>query len=299
MDESTHTPATCPAHGAARVVRNGTVVQAHVRLQKYLCQQPDGSRHSFTGPVPGVAAAVPAPGHPPRHRYAAESIARGLLAVARGATYRQARIAVLGAGSAAGTADGQLVARWVRSFGPVAAQRLAGGDGPRVVAARRHAVEGPGERWLLAVVDGASERPRVWPVSVERTVDEAAWRRLFADYRSRPDLVLCEEPDQRAAAVHRWGSPDAEFGTAGRTMLWFDSGGEGDEVVAHLLPTDPAGSDRTDRSVRAAEPLLRRLAVRAGAIRSCEQAHLIVNLMALEADGAVTVESLAAVVRDP
>lgn len=280
----------CSAHPGSRVVRNGTAATASGRRQKFFCQTDDG-RHTFTAPISDDGGG-PRPAPPPwGHRYGADVITRGLIAVARGATYRQARIAVLGGSPAA---DAKLISRWVDSFGPLIRRELsAAGVAPRIAARAvpvgRSAV---GRRWLLSVVDGTGRphRPRVWPVRLVPAPDEDAWHELFRGCAGRPELVLCQSQAQETAARACWGPPWARLADpAGGVILDFGPADGPETARGADLTSARMSSSSADRS-------LRRLVSRAASIRSADRADLIVGLMALEISGLATADAVASII---
>jgi hypothetical protein len=331
----------CPSHPGSRTVRNGTTGTGAGRLQKYLCYPVSEPRHTFTLPLPlplPLPSPLPLPGggdtsgaaRPPRsgpprgHRYDADVIARGLLAVARGATLRQARIAVLGAGPGGGV-DPKLVSRWLDSFGPAVREAAAADTMAPVIAVRAvavgHGMPQRARRCLLAVVDCGTDprRPKLWPVALAERPGVRAWSALLRRCSGRPEIVICETPAQEAAATDRWGAPAARLeaspsskasstgalparSTYRRCMLWFEPDGGPDDdgepdVVGHSLLPDPRAAQE---AARAADSLLRGLAERAATIRSTDRVHradLVLELMALELSGLATPESVVQVIR--
>jgi hypothetical protein len=289
------------------------------RLQKYFCQPPDGPRHSFTASVPGDSRGA----RPPRgHRYDAVVIARALHALARGATYRQARIAALGSPPPAGPvpagpvpegaaapamADAKLVSRWLDNFAPLLLDKLTVAHAPSIAVARsvpvdrrpadRAGVLAPGRagQWLLCLTGwNPGGPPRVWPAVLASRSDAATWEVVFRQCAARPALLLCESPLQEAAAVRVWGPHHGPHrGTArGRAMLWPPE--EEAEVTGHGMVADLW---EARRDAGRADSLVRRLAARAASIRAQNRADVLIALMALEVSGLATAESMAAIVQ--
>jgi len=305
--------AGCRRHPGSRVTRNGTASTASGRVQKYFCLPSDAPRHTFTEPVAGDGTT----GRPPRgHRYDAAVIARALLALARGATYRQARITALGGQLQArpvpdgpvapGIADAKLVSRWLDSFGPLLRRELASARTSSVAVAHSIPIGRPpasrGGRWLLCLAgSNPGEGPLVWPAILADCPDEAAWQALFRQSDGRPAVLLCQSPTQEAAAVRVWGphlgtrAPSARSrpGTSRARALMWPAGMDG-------ACTGPvmAGDLREARRVAgAADALVHRLARRAAAIRAMDRADVLVGLMALEVSGLATADSLTRIVR--
>jgi hypothetical protein len=291
--------AGCPAHPDSRVSKNGTAATRSGQLQKYLCQPTAGPPHSFTRPVSDEG---PACRPPRRYRYDAEVISRALHALARGATYRQARITAFGGAGGApvelapGPIDAKLVSRWLDAFAPRVQQALARTQVPQLTVARTVRVGGrPGSgpsRLLLCLV--ASEhggQPWVWPARLTERADEEAWRGLFRQCAARPATLLCEAPAQEAAAVSVWGPGPARLRATGGgvALVWHDE----DEVSGHALT---AGLGDAERTARDAERLVRLLASRVTLVRSQDRADLLVGRMALEVSGLADADSMAAIV---
>ena len=296
----------CPLHPGSRVIRNGTARTTSGRVQKYFCKPADASRHTFSEPVPGDTAI----GRPPRgHRYDASIIARALLALSQGATYRQARIAALGgrpptgplqgAEGTPGPIDAKLVSRWLDSFAP-RLRELAVAHAPSVAVARCVPVggrpRGRGGQWLLCLVGWRpGEPPRIWPTTLVSRPDEASWEEMFRRCGTRPALLLCESPPQEAAAVSVWGPAARPRPPAphGRALAWPELAAEGD-VTGHAMGPD---TWEAQRGAVTADAMVRRLAQRAAGIRTPNRADILVGLMALEVSGLATAESVTTIVR--
>ncbi len=310
-------PSGCSRHPGSRVVRNGTAATAAGRVQKYRCQPPGGTPgHSFTGPLPGGEPrpdGQPALRPPRRHRYDAAVIARALYALARGASYRQARIAALGpagftpAGAVA-VPDAKLISRWLDSFGPVLQRELSQSRPPSVVMARAVLVRRPSPAasgqpgaWLLCLAGCEPGAPsRLWPAVLAPRPDTASWLGVLRQRGSRPGLLLCESPEQEAAAASLWGPPllvsaGSRPGTgrraapvALRALLW-PPPDEGD-VTGHVLSPDV---QEALRGAAAADAAVRHLAGRAASIRTRERADTLLGLMALQVSGLASTTTMA------
>jgi hypothetical protein len=301
------TATACPRHPGSWVTRNGTAFTASGRLQKYFCQPAGAPRHTFTGPVAGDGRVD----RPPRgHRYGAVVIARALLALARGATYRQARITALGGSvparsapadaDALGLADAKLVSRWLDTFGPVLRRELAPAHAFPVAVARGVPVGGPsvgcGGRWLLCLAGWSpGERPLAWPAILADRPDEAAWQALFQQAVGGPAVLLCGSPAQEAAAVRVWGP---HLGM--RSGQGSASSRRGPEAVRSRVLGWPAAVNvdlwEARRVAGTADALVGRLAGRVATIRAMDRASVLVGLMALEVSGLATAESLTRIV---
>lgn len=120
--------ATCPetGHHDARIARFGVYGSGARTRQRYRCTPPSGApAHYFSLPItPDPATGPPAWAH----KYSVDQVARALLAIGRGASYRQASISAFGTGRASSDLirpDGQQVARWIDGFGRAVLDRQA------------------------------------------------------------------------------------------------------------------------------------------------------------------------------
>lgn len=266
-------PCPEPRHARSRVVRNGTAASS--RHQRYLCRPADGDQHTFT--VSDFNEDLVA-----GYRHTAGEIARALAAVGRGSTYRQAAITIGG-----GKANGQLVAEWIRVFGPSLSQLVREAAWPRllVVDCVRF---GPIARYPAVLIGagagaGASQA-KIWYARPVRSIDSHAWRSFFAALDD-PPRVLVAEPHSlaaAAAAAHWHGQapqviPPQPGGRAHRLA----SG-----IVAARPPTaSPAYQAATAMAHQGFNALYQRLLPRRGRFRNIEQLSRIVDLMTADLNG--------------
>lgn len=116
---SGHVPC-CPevGHEDTQVARFGVYAAGGGPRQRYRCTpRTSASTHYFSLPV---TLAPPSSLPAWSHRYPVEQVARALLAIGHGASYRQASINAIGGSASLSPVrpDGQQVARWIDRFGP-------------------------------------------------------------------------------------------------------------------------------------------------------------------------------------
>jgi hypothetical protein len=147
----------CPAHPNSTVWFDGTYGRPPHRRQRYKCIPPDGGAiHRFTEPLPRQMTASgecdecerglhphEGPPTPRRFDYAAREIARALIAVGSGFTYRRAgrdtrvrtqRLRYTQNGKLKRNDDGNTVGDWVEVFAPLIFERHRPTSWPKIVA---------------------------------------------------------------------------------------------------------------------------------------------------------------------
>lgn len=138
---------TCPEHPGSRVVKAGFYGQPPQQRQRFKCV-PDGApAHRFTPPLPRVLTAEgecldcerkiashEGPQVVRRYRFHTRDVAAALVAVAEGASYREASANIrITAGRAGRRPHSQLVADWVETFGPSLWAELGPDEWPEVI----------------------------------------------------------------------------------------------------------------------------------------------------------------------
>jgi len=293
-----------PDHAGSSVVRNG--FSGSSAGQRYRCERGDGTRHTFTLPTEhdscSPADGYPAGGYPapPRfYRHNAAQIAAALVAIGRGASYRQAALAT----SAGSSMNGQLVADWVRAFGPVVAARA-----PRRWPAR--AAVGAftfqtfqpqrGEDGLvvqLAVAAPAATSPAYVFDAKIASSRPGQWRAFYGRHPGRPDvLALRHGSEASAAALRCWPEQPPRLVDVRR---WRTA-----DVLGHGSPHQPPGAAPEDLAeddldtligvyADASKALFRRLSTRRGHFRRLDQIDRLLDLMRLDLNGEADVNDYA------
>jgi hypothetical protein len=224
------------------------------------------------------------------YRHDVAEIASALVAIGRGASYRQAALN----SSAGSSMNGQLVADWVRVFSPV----VTGADLPRrwpaIAAVGAFTLrQRPGDDGLVVqIAVGAATPtafPRLWDARVASR-RPGQWRAFFERHAGSPKVLVTQRGSEPAtAAVGVWsasppllvesgswtrpavvahGGPDAARGTAARQS----AAAVDVEALAH------AYADSRDA-------LLRRLASRRGHFRLPDQLNRLLDLMRMDVIG--------------
>ncbi len=284
-----------PEHTGSSVVRNG--FSGSSAGQRYRCDRGNGTRHTFTLPTEHDSlSGDDGYGAPPRfYRHNAAQIAAALVAIGRGASYRQAALST----SAGGSMNGQRVADWVRAFGPVVAPRA-----PRRWPA--HAAVGAftfqpqrGEDGLvvqLAVAAPTTTQPaHVFDVRIASS-RPGQWRTFYSRHPGCPEvLVLRQGGEASAAALRFWPDQPPQLVDARR---WRTA-----DVVGHGGPRAPGvtgaelAQDVLDVLVGVytdtSKALFRRLSSRRGHFRRLDQIDRLLDLMRLDLNGEADVETYA------
>jgi hypothetical protein len=202
------------------------------------------------------------------YRYTVADIVKALMSIGRGATYRQAAIQASGGG----TMNGQLVANWVKVFGPVVAAHGASRGWPLLLRAGGFPLpSGFGGRGLTIQVavglipgQGGAE---VWQAQAVLADTYAEWRRFFAARPGTPKVLIVERDSEAAtAALHHWAA-------APPTLL---------DPPARRTPELTAVS-ATYAACRNA--LFRRLAARQAHFNDRDQLDQLLGLMRLDLNG--------------
>jgi hypothetical protein len=291
-------PAECPdpGHAGSSVVRNG--FGGSSAGQRYRCERADGSRHTFTLPTEhDEEAPAGRPQAPPRsYRHDAAQIAAALVAIGRGASYRQAALST----SAGGSGNGQRVADWVRAFGPVVAAR---DPRPWPAQAAVGAFTFQPQRnedglvvQLAVAAPTATARAHVFDVAIASS-RPGQWRAFYGRHPGRPEvLVLRPGGEASAAALRFWADGPPRLVDARR---WQTA-----DVVGHGGPRAPVtdgaqlAEDVLDALigvyVDSSKALFRRLSSRRGHFRRLDQIDRLLDLMRLDLNGEADVTEYAA-----
>jgi hypothetical protein len=200
-----------PEHAGARVVRNGRY--GPLGQQRYRCIPVAGRRHTFSVLSDVSPADDEEERHPlqddarssrlPSYRYDVAEIAAALVSIGGGASYRQAAIRA----SAGTSSNGQLVANWIRDFGPAVTAPDLARSWPRLVAMgilslQRQPGTGTGPVIQVAVgADDAATPPRLWDARVAGGDDQREWREFLSRRPGAPTVVIAAGAHALAAAA--------------------------------------------------------------------------------------------------
>jgi hypothetical protein len=281
----------CPntAHAGSHVVRHGfTGSPPH---QRYRCEPAHGAAHTFSLPVETIPQSVdePLPLATIRsYRHDVTEIASALVAIGRGASYRQAALS----SSAGSSMNGQLVANWVRVFGPL----VTGADQPRrwpaLTAVGSFTLQPrPGNDGLVVQIAVGAPRstaiPRLWDARIASR-SPGQWRSFFERHAGAPQILLTQRGSEPATAALRvWSATPPKLI---ESKNWMRPAVVGHGGPAGIRSTDPGAADLDiDALVHAyadsRDALLRRLAHRRGHFRLPDQVNRLLDLMRLDVNG--------------
>jgi hypothetical protein len=285
-----------PDHAGSSVVRNGFSNSS--AGQRYRCEQENGTRHTFTLPTEHDSLSPAADySAPPRfYRHNAAQIAAALVAIGRGASYRQAALST----SAGSSMNGQLVADWVRAFGPVVAAR-APRRWPAQAAVGAFTFQPQrGEDGLvvqLAVAaPTATSQAHVFDTKIASS-RPGQWRAFYGRHPGCPDaLVLRQGSEASAAALRYWPDSPPRLVDVPR---WRTA-----DVLGHGGPHQPQGASSADLAeddldaligayADSSKALFRRLSSRRGHFRRLDQVDRLLDLMRLDLNGEADVDEYA------
>jgi hypothetical protein len=285
-----------PDHAGSSVVRNGFSNSS--AGQRYRCEQENGTRHTFTLPTEHDSFSPAADySAPPRfYRHNAAQIAAALVAIGRGASYRQAALST----SAGSSMNGQLVADWVRAFGPVVAAR-APRRWPAQAAVGAFTFQPQrGEDGLvvqLAVAaPAATSQAHVFDTKIASS-RPGQWRAFYGRHPGCPDvLVLRQGSEASAAALRYWPDSPPRLVDVPR---WRAA-----DVLGHGGPHQPQGASSADLAeddldaligayTDSSKALFRRLSSRRGHFRRLDQVDRLLDLMRLDLNGEADVDEYA------
>lgn len=277
-----------PDHAGSHVVRHG--FSGSPPRQRYRCEPAVASAHTFSAPI---ATASPSTEEPVAaemirsYRHDVYEIALALVALGRGASYRQAALN----SSAGSNANGQLIANWVRAFGPV----VTGADLPRrwphVVAVGTLTLQprlGVDSLVVQLAVGPATPAaaPQLWEARIaSQRPDE--WPKFYERHAGAPEVLVTRRGSAAAAAAL------AVWATKPPTLIesrrWMRPAIESHGSPAAALDDGSAAAIDVDVLVRAyadaRETLLRRLAQRRGHFRRADQLDLLLDLMRMDIIG--------------
>lgn len=230
------------------VVRAGWYGRPEQRRQRWWCQPENGQRHRFTEVLPRIVDTTlaqhtcaectttlePWEGQPaPRlYGFTAKHIAKALVAVAGGSSYRASaaairsaagreldtagRVSSTGKALAPANEHGQLVSDWVQIFAPVIWKAYAPTSWPGALVLDedefRHSSPGAPRGKLAFVVLGAvgydkANRPFVVALEAVPRVNVPAWRSFLRRLDGTPELIVSDGGLARKAAGRVWPLP--------------------------------------------------------------------------------------------
>lgn len=283
----------CPRadHTGSRITRNGSY--GPYGRQRFKCQPPDGPAHTFSVFTDSIDVNDVAPPQSIRlksFRHSVADIARALVCIGRGASYRQAAIQV-SMDTRAGGINGQLVANWVNTFGPVVAAEPDLSHWPAVISVGSFPLRRGPERDDLLVqlatnADPGESGPRLLHVQIAGRATSGTWNTFYARYAGQPSMVIVQRGSRAAAAaLRRWPDPPpllVESRPRHRDLYPADVEGHGGPDGAIDADIDAAVAHfRRYRDV-----LFRRLASRQSHFTNLAQLNQLVELMRLDVNGA-------------
>jgi hypothetical protein len=185
--------------------------------QRFRCFPRDGSAHTFTEPLPRLVAghddcvecersidAHQGPQAPRCYRFPAREIARTLVGLGQGQTYRQAAERARGRLAGGGESrHGQLAADWVEVFAPVVFAPRAPACWPQAGTLvldhfyfRLRRSDTPARSYFawhvlcaLAYVNGQRE---LWRLQTFTNATPASWREFFSGLPGAPGRIVCD-----------------------------------------------------------------------------------------------------------
>ena len=207
----------CERHPGSRVQFFGRYGAAGRERQRFRCFPRDGAAHTFTEPLPRLVAGHgdcvecersidvhQGPQAPRCYRFPAREIARTLVGLGQGQTYRQAAERARGRLAGGGASrHGQLAADWVEVFAPVVFApraptswpqegtlvldhfyfRLRRSDTPARCYFAWHVL------YALAYVNGQRE---LWRLQAFTNATPASWREFFSGLPGAPGRIVCD-----------------------------------------------------------------------------------------------------------
>jgi hypothetical protein len=242
------------------------------------------------------------------YRHDVAEIATALVSIGRGSSYRQAAIRA----AAGSQLNGQLVANWVRAFGPVVSAPHEPLRWPSVLGVGaftlRHGPAGGGLLIQMAVASAPAGRPhRLWDARLATRGRLGEWKSFFERGSGRPDVLVVERGTEAAAiALQVWaedpprliesrrrirlnlsahsrpGTTEA-IRTTGTTGMIGAAGANGATEATHFADGD------IDRLVtmfaERRDALIRRLGTRQAHFRSHAQLESLLRLMRIDVNG--------------
>jgi hypothetical protein len=265
---------TCPRpeHAGSRIIRNGSY--GPYGRQRFKCLPARGEPHTFSVLVapadPDAAARLKS------FRHSVADIARALVSIGRGASYRQAALQVSRDPGSRGI-NGQLVANWVTTFGPVVTD--ADRTWPEVISVGAFPLRRGARRDDLLVQLASAAMPAgVVHIQVSERDCVDAWQEFYGRLAGRPAAIIVEPSRPAAsAALRRW--PDQP-----PVLLPPRPRADDPDVVAHGGPdVNIAAANAQFRRYR--DILFRRLANRQSHFTKLDQLNHLAGLMRLDVNG--------------
>ena len=281
-----------PEHAGSRIIRNGSY--GPYGRQRFKCLPARGEPHTFSVLVapadpddPDAAARLKS------FRHSVADIARALISIGRGASYRQAALQVSRDPDSRGI-NGQLVANWVTTFGPVVTdpdqtwpEVISVGGFPLRRGARRDD--------LLVQLASAATPAGVVHIQVSERDCVDAWQEFYSRLAGRPAAIIVEPSRWSSAEAARRRWPD-------QPPLLLPPRPHDADVQAHGGPeVDIETAVAQFRRYR--DTLFRRLANRQSHFTRLEQLNHLAGLMRLDVNGtagqAVYMDRILAVRKGP
>lgn len=241
---------SCPKHPGSKVLLDGRYGNESHPKQRYKCVQPDGTRHVFTEKLPRLyypedvecdecERNVPhthGPTHPRHFHFQARQIARALVEVGMGRSYRQVArsirmqanrsLKVGYSGDLIAAKWGNLIHDWVEVFAPLVFEPFAPKEWPSIVLLdelpfKRSAIRKSGPKagqlipggvpWfsiLGAVGYNSARQPFVLRLEAVPSHSTASWMRFLGSLDSKPDRIVCDQARWITTAIRlRWITP--------------------------------------------------------------------------------------------
>jgi hypothetical protein len=261
--------------------------------QRYRCEHSDGGVHTFSLPAETTLHLTGEPVHSAlirSYRHNVNEIASALVAIGKGASYRQAALN----SSAGANINGQLIANWVKVFGPVVTRADVPRQWPALAAVGAFTLQPrPGYDSLVVQIAVAGPTPtsasRLWDARIASR-RPGQWRTFFERQIGSPRILVTRRGTEPAAAAlqvwcarpprivepRRWlraevigcGEPDPPHGAQGR-----DQATDADiDALAHAYANSRDG-------------LQRRIAHRRGRFQLLDQMDRVLALMRLDMNG--------------
>jgi hypothetical protein len=222
------------------------------------------------------------------YRHDATEIASALVAIGRGASYRQAALS----SSAGSSMNGQLVANWVRVFGPVVTGAAQRRQWPTLTAVGSFTLQPrPDNEGLVVQIAVGAQRPtalpRLWDARIASR-RPGQWRAFFERHDGAPRVLVTQRGSEPAiVAAKVWSASPPRLI---ESQSWVRAAVSGHGGPAGIRSTDDAGSHvDIDALVHAyadsRDALLRRLAHRRGHFRLPDQVNRLLDLMRMDVNG--------------
>ncbi len=274
-----------PDHAGSHIVRYG--FSRSLLFQRYRCEPAAGSFHTFSLPVESHSDSGELLASPPSrsYRHDISEIASALVAIGQGASYRQAALR----SSAGKNANGQLVANWVKVFGPVVTNVDVPRRWPAVAAVGAFALQPrPNNVGLVVQVAVSAATPthpaRLWDARIASSQPDR-WRSFLERYEGSPRTLVMQRGAELAdAALAVWPDSPPRL-VDSRSWLRRDVQGHGQPDQAD----DGIDVTNVDALMQAyaqsRDALIRRLAGRLGHFKLADQVDRLLDLMRMDVNG--------------